>query len=544
MRNIKVSCIALGAVLLGLCLRPGFAETQEGSDLVTDSFRGVVTDSADRPAVINAYRTDDLSASDTFSGTVTAEGVDRARLEGLVYQVVQRTPSGSELVVAEAPVSTGTFKGVVSPGGGAAGAGSLFGRLSRNGQELARGTNTAVQPQQVTPHIPPTSGAVRIPEIQQANKSIGVLCPGVCDGNLETTSFKLGGQDVPLLAESPRKVVAAPTKVTGATTAEFRKKVGNQEVVETGQCRQVGVGITATSRNLRRDQHASLTVTFTGLQGVKNPIPAVVRNLTPQVVELQGGNEQAFLISPESVTQNGTVGRSMRLTGVQAGEFDLTASVLHVYGTPANALDQAAPPCKDAVDMGIVATTTDCPNGKVVFVDTHKWWCPPDGHTETSVVRTETDSPCSPVNAPQSTSGNIPLGGPALMTTDFKGKGGDRLKDTYTRGFADPNINVCKQQNCGDPQEITEAKDKGKIYCKKIDECGGKQCPKTSCHVFTAWIDGTKGPGGKDRKDAKEANEKWTQFGQDTKGIGDLTGIGKENAIPRNADYAYACVCK
>ena len=157
---------------------------------------------------------------------------------------------------------------------------------------------------------------------------------------------------------------------------------------------------------------------------------------------------------------------------------------------------------------------------------------------------TETDMSAAPNRAEPTSAGNNLLQGGTLLSTQFKGKGGDGLKDSYTRGFTDSNIDICKQQTCGDPQEITQ-KEKGKlIHCKKDDACGGKQCPKTSCHVFWAWIDGTKGPGGKDRKDAKEANEKWSLFGQDPNGIGDKNGIGKENAITRDPDHAYACVCK
>jgi len=136
----------------------------------------------------------------------------------------------------------------------------------------------------------------------------------------------------------------------------------------------------------------------------------------------------------------------------------------------------------------------------------------------------------------------VPPAGATLATSKFKGKGGDGFKDTYERTFGDKDLKICEKANCGDPQEIKEGKSKGFMYCKEDNKCGGTKCPQASCHLFWAWIDGAKGPGGKERK---EDNEKWTQFGSDpTKGLKDGTGIGKDNAIPRDADHAYACVCK
>jgi hypothetical protein len=133
-----------------------------------------------------------------------------------------------------------------------------------------------------------------------------------------------------------------------------------------------------------------------------------------------------------------------------------------------------------------------------------------------------------------------PPGG-AFLAIKATGRGGDGLEKNYERAFADKDLQICETKACGDPQEIKEGKNKGLIYCKEDNKCGGKKCPNASCHVFWAWIDGAKGPGGKDHKDD---NEKWSQFGQDTKGTGSGSGIGKDNAIPNDKDHAYACVCK
>ncbi|HTD37833.1 MAG TPA: hypothetical protein VK669_09990 [Candidatus Limnocylindrales bacterium] len=52
------------------------------------------------------------------------------------------------------------------------------------------------------------------------------------------------------------------------------------------------------------------------------------------------------------------------------------------------------PPCKGGVHDRMVGTTTECVDHKVVYVETHQWICPPDNHTETSVFRRRTNTPC------------------------------------------------------------------------------------------------------------------------------------------------------
>ncbi len=51
-------------------------------------------------------------------------------------------------------------------------------------------------------------------------------------------------------------------------------------------------------------------------------------------------------------------------------------------------------PCPGGVYSRIVGTTTECPNHRLIWVNTHEWYCPPDYHTETSVERVATDTPC------------------------------------------------------------------------------------------------------------------------------------------------------
>ena len=63
-------------------------------------------------------------------------------------------------------------------------------------------------------------------------------------------------------------------------------------------------------------------------------------------------------------------------------------------GTVTLGLKGRQPPCPGGSFDRVVGTTTECPNHRLIWVNTVQWICPPDGHTETNVEREETDTPC------------------------------------------------------------------------------------------------------------------------------------------------------
>jgi hypothetical protein len=65
-----------------------------------------------------------------------------------------------------------------------------------------------------------------------------------------------------------------------------------------------------------------------------------------------------------------------------------------ISGTVTLGVQGRQPPCPGGVFSRIVGTTTECPNHRLIWVNTLQWYCPPDNHVETSVERVETDTPC------------------------------------------------------------------------------------------------------------------------------------------------------
>ena len=79
-------------------------------------------------------------------------------------------------------------------------------------------------------------------------------------------------------------------------------------------------------------------------------------------------------------------------------------------------------------------------------------------------------------------------------------------------------------------------KETGQIFCPANAACGGKDCPKASCHMFVAWKNY------KAYKDshanAKETDpwQKWTPI---------ELGVGEAAAItPEKGKRVYTCACK
>jgi hypothetical protein len=291
--------------------------------LVTDSFTGVVVDPAKPPATVTAYRTGNLSAGDSFSGTVTSDATDASQLAGLVYQVVEQDSTGKQTVVSQAPVLNGVYKGLI-PAAGVAGGGVLIGELLKNGQEVGTATPAPIETQTAETSQPAlTSDSYKIPSLMQAGKPTAIEFQGG-DGDLTTTHVTVGGQPVQELAEGPNGTVfRSPTTVTGPTPVTISKN----GVTGSGESRNVAIGMSAVSKSLQTGTQEELTVKVSGLAGLEKPLSLTLVNSTPAVM-LQGGNTQTVTIAPSDVLADGTSTVERDITAEHKGTFTVTATVL------------------------------------------------------------------------------------------------------------------------------------------------------------------------------------------------------------------------
>jgi hypothetical protein len=360
------------AVVLPFFAESGATQSAQGiSEVKTTNSLIVIIFTFD-PGKIIVNLPDDMRAGDTISGVVTPEpkgGTEDERnknrdvLNGFVIQ------AGG----ANFPVSKGLVGPIVIPGGTVLGRppGStgnmpplppsffdVFVEVRLGGKPIGQarvpllpsgavitpdpkitppgmtpsGAVITPDPKITTPPGMTSSGAVItpdpkitptfiIPPLGQTGRPIVITGP--FDGNFDNTKLTIGGQPMKPLAESPRQVVLqSPSNVTGPS--EISVKEGDKETK--GAFRNVGVNLTAPKTSLLKGESTELRVEVQGLQGITQPIPLHLTN--GGAVTMQGGNTQTMSIKPSEVQSNGIYTTTRTITGVEAGVWNATATVV------------------------------------------------------------------------------------------------------------------------------------------------------------------------------------------------------------------------
>ena len=189
----------------------------------------------------------------------------------------------------------------------------------------------------ITPGDSPTTPPFIFPPLGQTGRSFEITGPFDGDSSnttLNWTAVRSAVQDFEkntenvsggfgLLAESPRKAVfTAPSNVTGPL--ELHLKEGQTQT--TGNCRNVGVNLSAPKTELRNGEQTTLTVRVVGLQGIRKPVPLTLD--AGGVITMEGGMFQPLTIQPSEVGADGSYSTTRGITGVQSGGWTATATVV------------------------------------------------------------------------------------------------------------------------------------------------------------------------------------------------------------------------
>jgi hypothetical protein len=179
-----------------------------------------------------------------------------------------------------------------------------------------------------------------IPSLGQTGRPIAITGP--FDGNSSNTTlngttvkstvqdFEKGTENVSggfglirPLAESPRKAVfKVPTNVTGPIELNLKER----DVETKGTFRNVGVNLSAPKTDLLKGEQTSLRVEVSGLEGIKYAVPLT---LTYEgVITMEGGPYQPLRIRPSQVGADGRYSTTRKITGLQAGGWGATATVV------------------------------------------------------------------------------------------------------------------------------------------------------------------------------------------------------------------------
>jgi|GEM_PF-1740710 len=195
----------------------------------------------------------------------------------------------------------------------------------------------ALDERKITTSDPKSTPTFIFPQLGQNGRPMVITGP--FDGNASNTTldwtrvrslvtdFEKNTENVSggfgLIAESPRKAVfTAPTNVTGPlelTLTEAGKETK-------GTYRNVGVNLSAPKTDLRKGEQTTLRVEVNGLQGLKAPVPLTLTYAG--VITMEGGPYQPLVIQPSQVTADGRYTTTRGITGIQAGGWSATATVV------------------------------------------------------------------------------------------------------------------------------------------------------------------------------------------------------------------------
>jgi uncharacterized membrane protein len=265
---------------------------------------------------------DDLSAGDTFTGSVQTEvaGKDeqqRARNQSELDKIVLQI--GGQPTRATEKMFTRTIPANLNAGPEA------MPCILRDCPYLVlivsgKQVGSATVP--IANNPPPTPQNTQLPTCGQMGRNVVVT--DHCDGIIAPTdSCTVGGVPLRPLAESPRMRVMQNTSQTPGPT---QIKYVEQDREVTGLFQNLGVNITSPNTNLLRNQKTTMEVVAL-VQGIQNDVSLDVVNDTPEIVSISGGNNQHFTIHPSDVQTDGTYHRTFTVTANQAGAWGATATV-------------------------------------------------------------------------------------------------------------------------------------------------------------------------------------------------------------------------
>lgn len=258
---------------------------------------------------------DDIAAGDTVSGTVFAEGAGKTDADRAA-SLLELKNQTIDIAGWKVPATGGRFELNMPQGT----------TPDRPGRPcdywLTWGRFDKRWPCKTLP--PNLSTDFSLAPLGQVGKLTQVSGP--FDGKFAADDYlKVGDQKMMLLAESPRKMVFLNnSSVVGPTAVEIRE----QGQVQKLPFRNLKLTMSAQKYNLRRGEQTTLKVVVEGLSDLREPIPLELKNNTPNIMTLGGGNVQNTTIQPSDVRQGGVYQTERMLTGIQVGGFLIQGTVI------------------------------------------------------------------------------------------------------------------------------------------------------------------------------------------------------------------------
>jgi hypothetical protein len=307
-----ISVIPLDSSLIDFSLiEPAFAQTATAIPMNGGGLSAVQFQTKNGSLRVNLP--DDAAGGDTISGTVvldpkgkseSEQGRNEDELNGYVVEVAEQ----------KAPARLGEFKCSMPTGVSEI---TLI-LKDKRGTKICS-TKVPIQAQPPANPLDKYPNTCMLPPYAQAGWPI--QCRGPCDGDFNTSSIKVGDKPAMRLAESPRKIIAeCPTDVTGSTTIEMEEG----DVVATAPCSILSVQLNCAVSDIERGKSTTLTVTVTGLDNLAQPVKLQINNRSPNIVRLEGGDQQELTLEKQS----GTWQQTRAVNAIRSGSFSFVAWIL------------------------------------------------------------------------------------------------------------------------------------------------------------------------------------------------------------------------
>ncbi len=161
-----------------------------------------------------------------------------------------------------------------------------------------------------------------LPEYLESGSPVSIIGP--FDGDFSNSGIKIGGQDVSLIAESPRELIFdCPENISGIQDILITEQ--NKEFES--EIRVVDLHLSATKTRLKIGEQTNIQIEVTGLENLNSDITLNTTNLTPTILAVEGGNNQEIIITPEMIGDNGIWSGTLSGQSLRTGDFSVQVQV-------------------------------------------------------------------------------------------------------------------------------------------------------------------------------------------------------------------------
>ncbi len=185
---------------------------------------------------------------------------------------------------------------------------------------------------------------------------------GPFDGNSSNTKCRIGGEEIPIIAESPRScIVLFPQNAKGMQTVQISE---NGLDPCTRQVSGVDMQVSTGKLNLRKGENTFIDVKVTGLENLPDKATLTITNATPSIVTITNGNIQVIPIWPPANSTEGNFSIHCPAVSLSTGIFSVNINLDLPQPGDAITPSSEVPPgyTKKSCDCGVSVTVSKTGN--------------------------------------------------------------------------------------------------------------------------------------------------------------------------------------